>query len=150
MIKPLFQNCSIWIPDLTAFTLKLHFQTKALFVGGCRETCFLSEPTNLAQLYDPDKDEWIKVKNFPSNISSTSMDLLDNIPTIIGGFLGDPKGNKPPEQVDNGILWQYHITKNEWKPHPNANLAYPGWGQTVFSVPRQYLPACKHNFYKEN
>ena len=76
------------------------------------------------------------------------MELLDNTPTVIGGFMGDPKGDKPADQVDNGILWQYHFDQDEWKQHPTAPyLTYPGWSQTVFSVPRQYLPLCKHNFY---
>ena len=71
--------------------------------------------------------------DLPVTLNSAKMELLDGLPTIVGGW---------NEITQNGILYQYHSNLNQWKPHPNAQMRVPRSSAAVFQVPRHLFPTC--------
>lgn len=86
-----------------------------------------------AEMYDVEQGTWTQVADLPFPINSHRMELLDGLPTIVGGFDGT---------TQLGILLQYHAASNEWIPHPEATLRVPRSSAAVFQVPRQLFPQC--------
>lgn len=86
-----------------------------------------------AEMYDVEGGTWSQVADLPFPINSHKMELLDGLPTIIGGFDGET-------QV--GILLQYHEDTNQWIPHPEATMRVPRSSAAVFQVPRHLFPQC--------
>ena len=76
---------------------------------------------------------WTKVADLPIGINSAKMELLDGLPTIVGGYNGE---------TQNGILYQYHPDLDQWKEHPEAKMRIARSSPAVFQVPRQLFPNC--------
>ena len=84
-------------------------------------------------MYDPLTNTWTRVADLPTGINSAKMELLDGLPTIVGGYDGNSQ---------NGILYQYHPDLNQWKPHPTAQMRISRSSPAVFQVPRHMFPTC--------
>jgi hypothetical protein len=63
------------------------------------------------------------------------MELLDGLPTIIGGYNAD-------SQSENDVLYQYHAESREWIPHPNAKMRKARRNAAVFQVPKSLVSVC--------
>jgi hypothetical protein len=108
---------------------------RILVAGGCVGWCINSPGIASAEMYAPMTNTWTKVADLPTGINSAKMELLDGLPTIVGGYNGETR---------NGILYQYHPDLDLWKEHPNAKMRIPRSSATVFQVPRLMFPNCYH------
>ena len=79
------------------------------------------------------ENTWTAVADLPVGLNSHKMELLDGLPTIVGGYNG---------KTQNGILYQYHVNLNQWIPHPDAEMRIPRSSPAVFQVPRHLFPSC--------
>ena len=86
-------------------------------------------------MYDLANDSWSRRADLPFPVNSAKMELLDGLPTLIGGFNNDT-------YTQNGILLQYHTGTDEWIPHPKAQMRLPRSSAAVFQVPRQHFSSC--------
>ena len=104
-----------------------------LVAGGCKGWCVKEPGIASAEMYDPMKNTWTTIANLPIGLNSARMELLDGLPTIVGGYNGE---------TQNGVLYQYHADLNQWIPHPDAKLRIPRSSPAVFQVPRHLFPTC--------
>ena len=47
---------------------------------------FASSPYRSAEMYNPETDQWTQVRDMPVALHSAKMELLNGIPTLIGGY----------------------------------------------------------------
>ena len=88
-------------------------------------------------MYDVATDEWREVADLPIPLHSAKMENLQGKPTIIGGFTNERWPILDANtQTDNGVLYQYFIESDEWKPHPTVKMRIPRGKAAVFQVPR--------------
>ena len=86
------------------------------------------------------KDTWSKVADLPIPLHSAKMELLQGKPTIIGGQTNDRWPVLDANTLrDHGVLYQYFIETDEWKPHPTVQLRIPRANAAVFQVPRDHF-----------
>ena len=86
------------------------------------------------------KDTWSKVADLPIPLHSAKMELLQGKPTIIGGQTNDRWPVLDANTLtDHGVLYQYFIETDEWKPHPTVQLRIPRANAAVFQVPREHF-----------
>ena len=120
-------------------TISLNFslfpQVRVLIAGGCEEWCVSNPAMSSAEMYDPVTNTWTPVADLPTTISSAKMELLDGLPTIVGGWNDDI-------DTENNILYQYHSDLDQWKAHPDAKMRIARSSPAVFQVPRQLFPNC--------
>ena len=122
--------------DVLQLWLKIVYyfkQVRILVTGGCVGWCEKKPGIASAEIYDPLTNTWTRVADLPTGINSAKMELLDGLPTIVGGYDGNSQ---------NGILYQYHPDLNQWKPHPTAQMRIPRSSPAVFQVPRHMFPTC--------
>ncbi len=86
-----------------------------------------------AEMYNPETDVWTRVADLPTPLSSARMALLDGLPTIIGGY---------DNSNQNGVLYQYHVDKDKWIPHPTVQMRIPRSSAAVFQVPKTLFKYC--------
>ena len=79
-------------------------------------------------MYNVETNEWIRLEDLPTPLSSAKLELLGGRPTIIGGY--DNAAN-----TQNGKLYQYFVETNEWKAH-KVEMRLPRSSAAVFQVPR--------------
>ena len=104
-----------------------------MVAGGCKGWCVKEPGIASAEMYDPVENTWTAVADLPIGLNSHKMELLNGLPTIVGGFNGE---------TQNGILYQYHVNLNQWIPHPDAEMRIPRSSAAVFQVPRHLFPSC--------
>ena len=108
-------------------------QIRILVAGGCNGLCAENPSVATAEIYNPDTDFWSKVAPLPKPLSSARMELLEGLPTIVGGF---------DNFRQNDVLYQYHPDLDEWIPHPKAKMRIARSSPTVFQVPRTIFKHC--------
>ena len=82
-----------------------------LVAGGCNGWCIHNEAMSSAAIFDPDSNSWAPAAALPKPLSGARLELLDGLPTIVGGYDNDRQ---------NDILYQVH-----WKPdtrHPDIRI----------------------------
>lgn len=84
-------------------------------------------------MYNPETGLWTRVADLPKPLSGAKMDLLDGLPTIVGGY---------DNEDQNGVLYQYHAITDEWKPHPRVKLRIPRSSHSLFQVPKTFFGYC--------
>ena len=99
--------------------------------GGCDGWCADHPPIKDAEMYNPETNEWTKVKDLPVALSSAKLELLGGRPTIIGGYNID-------ENIQNGKLYQYFVEDDEWRAH-DVEMRLPRSSAAVFQVPRGFF-----------
>ena len=52
---------------------------------------FPNKAVKSAEMYNPETDEWTRVADMPVSLNSARMELLDGVPTVIGGFNTDTR-----------------------------------------------------------
>ena len=82
----------------------------------------------LTEMYNPEENKWYRVADLPVPLNSARMELLDGIPTVIGGYDTDAL-----EQ--NKYLYQFIEEENVWRRHPTITLRIPRSSAAVFPVP---------------
>ena len=107
-----------------------------MVVGGCKGSCNFVPPVSSTEIYDPDTNKWTKAADLPIPIFGGSLQLLNNVPTLIGGTSRYTGGY---DQTD--VLYQYHVDKNEWIPL-DFKLKKPVAFSAVIPVPKNYLQTC--------
>ena len=113
----------------------LIFQPNILVAGGCRETCSETDiGLQTAELYNPQTNEWRMIADLPVPLHSAKMDLLGDIPTLIGGYDGRNKN-------ENDIIYQYDVINDSWNIHP-VQLRVGRSSPAVFQVPKSLLWFC--------
>ena len=108
-------------------------QVKVLVAGGCKGGCHNRLPLRTVEMYDPEEDTWKSVTNLPKPLKGASMEILDGLPTLIGGWDG---------HTENGLLYQYHEDTDEWQELPDVKMKLPRQNAAVFQVPSHYFPKC--------
>ena len=63
------------------------------------------------------------------------MDLLDGVPTIVGGFNAD-------SGTFNEALYQYDLELRDWVRVPSVSMRVPRSDAAVFQVPRSLVDGC--------
>ena len=99
-----------------------------MVAGGCDGWCADNPAISSAEMYDPETNIWKAVADLPEPLSSTKLELLDNLPTTFGGY-------NDYHQV--ATLYQYFVKENKWKPHPHTKLRMARSSAAVFQVPRE-------------
>ncbi len=107
---------------------------RVLVAGGCEGWCVKNPAMTSAEMYNPDTDDWTKVADLPVPLSSASMQLLDGVATLVGGYNTETKSQ-------NKVLYQYHVETGTWKAHPDISLRIARSSPAVFQVPK-YLFNC--------
>ena len=115
------------------------FQTLILVTGGCSGPCNETNALTSTEIYDPETNEWTEVASLPVPLYSAKMDLLDEIPTLIGGYDG-------ANLKDNDIIYQYHVMNNTWTEFPRK-LKVARSNPAVFQVPQSLFPKCIEKYY---
>jgi len=106
-----------------------------LVAGGCSDTCSETDiGLKTAELYNPQTNEWKKITDLPVPLHSAKMDLLADVPTLIGGYDGTNRRENP-------IIYQYDVFSNLWKTH-GVNLRFGRKSPAVFQVPKSLLWFC--------
>lgn len=112
-------------------------QIRILVAGGCGQWCIKRGTPALrsAELYNPETDQWTPVRDMPVPLQSARMELLNGIPTIIGGYNTETrKANKK--------LYQYFEKEDEWKTL-DVELRNARYSPAVFPVPHHlFSEAC--------
>lgn len=108
-------------------------KVRIIAAGGCNGWCAKNPATKSAEMYDPELDIWETVADLPVPISSAKMELLDGVPTIVGGY---------DNEKQNGVLYQYFVDTNEWRPHPTTGMRIPRSSAAVFPVPKSLFKYC--------
>jgi N-acetylneuraminic acid mutarotase len=101
--------------------------------GGCQGWCAENPAIKTAEMYNPETNYWQRVADLPVPISSARLELLDGLPTIVGGY---------DNENQNGILYQYHADIDEWKPHPRVRMRIARSSPAVFQVPKTLFKYC--------
>ena len=107
-----------------------------MVAGGCGGTC--NEHAigiQSAELYNPMTNEWKRVADLPVPLHSARMDLLDNTPTLIGGFDGE-------NLRENDVIYQYDLTDDVWTDFP-TKLKMGRSSPAVFQVPSSLFQHCQ-------
>jgi hypothetical protein len=68
-------------------------------------------------------------------LNSAKIELLGGIPTLVGGY--DAEAN-----TQNGILYQYFVDEDQWRPHPTVQMRIPRSSAAVFQVPKTLFKYC--------
>ena len=68
-----------------------------LVAGGCAGWCIHNEAMSSAAVFDPDADAWSPAAPLPKPLSGARMELLDGLPTVVGGY---------DNKQQNDILYQ--------------------------------------------
>ena len=63
------------------------------------------------------------------------MDLLDGVPTLVGGFNADA-GNF------NEALYQYNLEERDWVRVPSVSMRVPRSDAADFPVPKSLVEGC--------
>ena len=109
------------------------FQSNILVAGGCKGTCSETDTgLQTAEIYNPRTDEWSRVADLPVPLHSAKMDLLADVPTLIGGFDGT---------AENEVIYQYNVANAAWNIFPvklNEGRSSPA----VFQVPQSLFEFC--------
>ena len=121
--------------ETTSLNFSFFPQVRVLVAGGCEEWCVSNPAMSSAEMYDPVTNTWTQVADLPTTINSAKMELLDGLPTIVGGYDGIAS-------TQNDILYQYHPDLDQWKAHPDAKMRIARSSPAVFQVPRQLFPSC--------
>ncbi len=57
-----------------------------LVAGGCNGWCVENPAIASAEIFDLTKWRWRRVSNLPKPISSAKLEMLDGLPTVVGGY----------------------------------------------------------------
>ena len=106
---------------------------RILVAGGCNGWCVENPAEATAEMYNPETDLWTRVADLPKPLHSAKMELLEGLPTIVGGY---------DNTNQNDVLYQYHPDIDQWKPHPIAKMRIARSSATVFQVPRGIFKHC--------
>ena len=82
-----------------------------MVTGGCSGLCNETNSLTSTEIYVPEADKWIEVASLPVPLYRTRMDLLDEIPTLIGGYDG-------ANLKDNDVIYQFHVLNYTWSEFP--------------------------------
>jgi len=111
----------------------LIFQPNILVAGGCTGTCNETETgLQTAEIYNPQTNEWKKVANLPVPLHSAKMDLLADVPTLVGGFDG---------KAENDVIYQYDLLNDAWNTYP-VKLKVGRSSPALFQVPKSLFENC--------
>ena len=110
-----------------------------MVTGGCSGPCNETNALKSTELYDPITDEWTEVAALPVPLYNAKMDLLAEIPTLIGGYDG-------ANQRDNDVIYQYK--DNTWTEFPKK-LKEGRSNPAVFQVPQSFFPKCMNKYYDD-
>ncbi len=106
-----------------------------MVAGGCSGPCEERDAgLRFTELYNPRTNEWKPVSDLPVPLHSARMDLLDNTPTLIGGF--DGKNGR-----ESDVIYQYSLTDDSWTEFP-VKLKTGRRSPAVFQVPTSFLQDC--------
>ena len=108
---------------------------RILVAGGCNGWCIKNPGIKSAEMYNPYTNYWTQVADLPVPLNGAKMELLDGIPTIIGGYDTDA-------EEQNKFLYQYLVEDNVWISHPNVTMRIARSSPAVFQVPRQLFKQC--------
>ena len=106
---------------------------RVLVAGGCIGWCVSNGPESSAELYNAETDTWTRVADLPTPLSSAKMDMLDGLPTIIGGYDGTKT---------NDVLYQYKADRDQWVANPDVKLRLGRSSAAVFQVPKTLFKYC--------
>ena len=113
-----------------------------LVTGGCEGSCQSTRATKKSIVFNIEEWErtgrqykWKKVSDLPVPISNAKMEILEGLPTIIGGLNFETK--KPNED-----LYQYYFATDEWKKHNRVKMEIPRISPTVIEVPKDLFGYC--------
>ena len=119
--------------NLDVTNIFLVFQANILVAGGCSGHCSETDiGLQSAELYNPRTNEWTDVADLPYPLHSAKMDLLADVPTLIGGFDGT---------AENDVIYQYDIANDAWNIFP-VKLRIGRSSPALFQVPRSLFPSC--------
>lgn len=110
-------------------------ETRILVAGGCKGWCVDHYAMSSAEMYDPGTNTWTRVADLPQPLNGASMDLLDGLPTIIGGY-------DDTNWIRNDKLYQYHVNANEWKAIPDVKLRIARTSAVTFQIPYELFKFC--------
>jgi hypothetical protein len=111
------------------------FKSNILVAGGCSGTCSETDiGLQTAEIYNPQTNEWKKIANLPVPLHSAKMDLLADVPTLIGGYDGTNKR-------ENDVIYQYDVNNDSWTIHP-VKLKIGRSSPALFQVPKSLLWFC--------
>ena len=94
---------------------------------------FLAVSQSAQIFYDPDLDTWERVADLDFPVTSAKMDILDGLPTLVGGFTGS---------YGNTDLIQYFEEEDRWIPLNGVKLEITRSSPVVFQVPKDYFNIC--------
>ena len=116
-----------------------------IVAGGCIGACKETEATKTTLIFDIEdwekqgtKYKWQKVADLPKPLSNAKMEVLEGLPTLIGGI--DTNTKEP-----NGELYQYYFVENEWRNHSRLRMEVPRISPTVIDVPKDLFNYCFAN-----
>ena len=116
-----------------------------LVAGGCKGPCKDEPATKESFIFDLDafergdtKNVWNRVADLPIAISNAKMEVLEGLPTIIGG--GDGRKKRP-----NKCLYQYHSESNKWDEHGRIKMKVARASPAVVAVPKAMFSYCFAN-----
>ena len=116
-----------------------------LVAGGCKGPCKDEPATKESFIFDLDafergdtKNVWNRVADLPIAISNAKMEVLEGLPTIIGG--GDGRKKRP-----NKRLYQYHSESNKWDEHGRIKMKVARASPAVVAVPKAMFSYCFAN-----
>ena len=111
---------------------------RILVAGGCNGWCVdrNNKAVSSAEMYNPETDQWTKIADMPVALNSARMELLDGVPTVIGGF------NTETREF-NKYLYQYFPAPiDQWRKS-DYELKTPRSSPAVFKVPSHlFSEAC--------
>ena len=113
-----------------------------LITGGCDGSCKDNPATKETIVFDidewekkRDRYEWGVAASFPIPLSNAKMEVLEGLPSIIGGVNTETK-------EPNGDIYQYYFLSDEWKPLTKVSLEVPRISPTVVEVPKDLFNYC--------
>ena len=118
---------------------------RILVAGGCNGWCVdrNNKAVSSAEMYNPETDEWTKVADMPVALNSARMEVLDGVPTVIGGF------NTETREFSKK-LYQYFQEQDQWRTS-DYELRTPRSNPAVFKVPSHlFSEACPSTTSSDN
>ena len=114
----------------------IEFQPQILVAGGCSGPCNETSEGGLssAEIYNPKSNNWTDVADLPVPLHSATMELLADVPTLIGGYDGENK-------KENDVIYQYDVKNKKWEKF--GELQEGRSSPTVVQVPHSYFPFCE-------
>ena len=83
-------------------------------------------------MYFPHNNTWVEIADLPLPLHSARMDLLEELPTLIGGYNG---------KEESDVIYQYHISNNTWVEYP-IKLKNGRSSPAVFQIPKALVKNC--------